>query len=1690
MAAVDSSGRKRAQTTLNTGGVWQDLAPGRLLAFLPVALARYLAEEEDLTHGRSECGAAVLLIDISGFSTVALELEQVTDDGAEALTEGLNAYFTRLLSITRNFGGDVVLFSGDAVVAVWFYEGPGDEAAAACILCANEILTNALSHAFTVATGSGDDVECRLGVHCGAAHGSVARHLVGGVGGRGLGLWKYVVTGPAVEQAGVAANLAKQNEFVCTREMFEAAKVMGLEAVTKAVEGSDCALLERVQSRGTTVPKPIYPPQPTESILSLAPLMVFDSAAAAVSRKAVGEMRTVSVVFIKLTGMSTNQPPEALHKVLQSAVRTVQKVLQKLDGVLNKVVMDDKGFIVLCLFGLPLHVHEDDAERSIVFGHKVSKKLQKAVGPTAIGIARAKVFCGMSGATWRNEYTVLGDGVNIAARLMIKAETFSHGKVRHVVCDEETARSSTLNKLGLALVNSDEVVLKGRAQPVVCHHIVSEADAGAYSGRASIGSLADAGSRRSSSLAPSLASHGSFSSIGSFSRSPMGSPQGTGKLSRAGGKNRASLAGCRSPRAAGIRIPTSPAPPPLYDSRTKSADDELAELQGSLGEIPAVRAFSLISASKKAPRASGLPSPRVMASGDLSKSEADSGGSDSRDSRSLGSGSGKRSRQGTVSNFSSCASVNLLTQGMKPRMSLTSAGSGSPRQREMRRRRTGSIMNTQLYGRDNEVAKLSSFLSGCDTVGECFVIRGDMLQGKTSLMRRAHELALRVPFFPVVMYPSEPMVDQPYGCMEQALRRHASSLLQRGEAVRDILPGALRHLAPLLHHVVRVHGLPLPDEKLAAMSPKEKRAGIANVCTALLSVAARSIDDQPPILFLVDDCHWLDTGSADVIRTALSSYWAKGSKAVVAVRTESAGEPSSPAMACALPPMDTPPQELQRKLSRKLSEISSATDDSAGPLIDPSLELAEGMLMARSTLIKSRGVSVLGLTPEDHRELVCEALRCSTVSPDLDKLLHQKSGGAPGLTIQMTTALRDSGVISYDSDLGASVELNQELDEALVHAVPAVEAAVLRVADQLNAEVRHVLNLAAVIGLKNTFSAQAVALSLVPEDIRKMTLLRGATALMAEPPGLAKVLDSIERLIRHGLLIHSSEARVFHFARPLGRDVIYFSILARERRELHSRVADAVAAVGGACGDPDALALHLVRATHEQVDYVQVADMLLTATYAAVRRADRVGALRNVREVVAVAEDSPWLEARSAEVHLHLAVCLFESGTLSEVEGALVRIVEPLSATPAWAPEDSTGCFGCLPFCRRKKEKPTQGRPKTRRKSSHHARPYKLRLMACALRAELALWACNLTGLRQAAEAATHEAELAGIAPEKLQSFTRGAALVGGQVAARRESYLTVSGLSVFCPFLAASSTGGMPPAPSGRPDNDFVPLWLRSAEAPRRPSAACTAVLLRCCAAQLLGNAADMHEAVSDLNDICDGDARWKTYVRVCAALANVCFPTRGSMSPMATLRTDSLPEGGDQILRLLANAASTRRAGAVTAVFEEFADSGGWDLYTPMHCTVLAVFADILGAAAKSEKKETRQSRGRNNTAAAYVRCCRFLDAQAALYAFARPAAVAATAAGLEEGTAERVDVLVKVVTEAIAIGSPLCGTAWRARASIAIDDASSPAAVAAACQGLPGAEGTQRTRADLISLLLESADEAQSLKTSLVAVLRSKQ
>lgn len=154
-------------------------------------------------------------------------------------------------------------------------------------------------------------------------------------------------------------------------------------------------------------------------------------------------------------------------KRFNEVICIIQKCIQQTGGSLNKLLMDDKGTTLICIWNGHSHHSAEAAPRAIGAARQFKKELAKIGVSIAMGIGAGKVFTGVVGASGgRREYSILGDGVNLSARLMQSA---CKNKDQKIVIDEKTAIASS-NRCRCNF--SDSIMVKGKSSPVNVYYPV------------------------------------------------------------------------------------------------------------------------------------------------------------------------------------------------------------------------------------------------------------------------------------------------------------------------------------------------------------------------------------------------------------------------------------------------------------------------------------------------------------------------------------------------------------------------------------------------------------------------------------------------------------------------------------------------------------------------------------------------------------------------------------------------------------------------------------------------------------------------------------------------------------------------------------------------------------------------------------------------------------------------------------------------------------------------------------------------------------------------------------------------------------------------------------------------------------------------------------------------------------------
>ena len=419
-----------------------------LRTYVPEFLvSRFLARHEPLdAPGIERFPAAVLFADVSGFTTLADRLAQRSPAGEE-LSGLLNAYFGQLMALIAAHGGEVITFAGDGLLAAW----PAiDEDLAVSTRWAGQAAVAVRAALHNYDTGDGVRLSLRLGVGAGEV---MALH-VGGVGGR----WQLLLSGAPMLQVSRAEQRAAPGEAILSPQAWELVR----DACTgRTLDGNYLRL-----TTCDTPPAVRALSRPTQdlgdAVYAYVPEVVRARLAAG-QAEWLAELRRVTPLFLNLLDADPAAPDQL--GPLQLVMGTVQPILQRYEGNLKQVVVDDKGLTLIAVFGLPLLAHEDDPARAT----RAALAVQAALGGLglgcAIGLATGRAFCGAVGGDVHREYDVIGEVMNVAARLMQAAGD-------GILCDDATAQAARADLRFQAL---PRIQVKGKADPVAVYRPVEPA---------------------------------------------------------------------------------------------------------------------------------------------------------------------------------------------------------------------------------------------------------------------------------------------------------------------------------------------------------------------------------------------------------------------------------------------------------------------------------------------------------------------------------------------------------------------------------------------------------------------------------------------------------------------------------------------------------------------------------------------------------------------------------------------------------------------------------------------------------------------------------------------------------------------------------------------------------------------------------------------------------------------------------------------------------------------------------------------------------------------------------------------------------------------------------------------------------------------------------------------------------------
>ena len=319
----------------------------------------------------------ILYADMSGFTSITESLLEYGKNGAAVLSGILNRVFSRAINEIYGSGGIIAEFEGDAIIAVFPASSP--EAAYHAATC--------LQRYFDKEPVWKTDIgEWPVSIKLSLSYGQVEWGIIGEQRLAYFIKGSALVAAAELSAASIAGTIGIHPDFI---DIFWSTCGKSPEELTNTD-------IRRERSGIRRILKSVASEFVSESVLS---------------SRLTGEFRSVTPIFINIRSKDDTYLRECVSFILSAA--------SVYGGDLNGLYCSNHDYATaLVLFGAPVS-WENNTSRAFDFSHKLLDELGNSI---RAGISEGTVYAGITGSSQRCVYTVYGDTVNTAARLVSIAE--------------------------------------------------------------------------------------------------------------------------------------------------------------------------------------------------------------------------------------------------------------------------------------------------------------------------------------------------------------------------------------------------------------------------------------------------------------------------------------------------------------------------------------------------------------------------------------------------------------------------------------------------------------------------------------------------------------------------------------------------------------------------------------------------------------------------------------------------------------------------------------------------------------------------------------------------------------------------------------------------------------------------------------------------------------------------------------------------------------------------------------------------------------------------------------------------------------------------------------------------------------------------------------------------------------------
>ncbi len=342
---------------------------------------------------------SLLFVDISGFTKMSERLARHGRLGAEEVTDAVEACFGALLALAYAGGGSLLKFGGDALLILFMGPDHATRAATSAIT-----MQERLGHVGEIETSAG---HVKLRMSAGVHSGTFGCFLVGS------SHHELVLAGPDVSTVVEMEGTASAGQIVVSDATAA--------AIDARLVGPRLGPGHRLRRVAVRIPEDPAPRALDTDHLDLERYLPAAIRSHVLAGAGDPEHRFVCIAFCHFDGtdeLMRVHGPAAVAEALHELVGAVQREADRVGVTFLGTDVDHDGGKIILASGVPASTgHDVDSLLAAV--RRISDLALPL--PLRIGVHRGPVFAGEVGPPYRRTFTVMGDTVNLTARLMARA---------------------------------------------------------------------------------------------------------------------------------------------------------------------------------------------------------------------------------------------------------------------------------------------------------------------------------------------------------------------------------------------------------------------------------------------------------------------------------------------------------------------------------------------------------------------------------------------------------------------------------------------------------------------------------------------------------------------------------------------------------------------------------------------------------------------------------------------------------------------------------------------------------------------------------------------------------------------------------------------------------------------------------------------------------------------------------------------------------------------------------------------------------------------------------------------------------------------------------------------------------------------------------------------------------------------